>query len=46
MTISKTKRENSGLIKPADMYRALVTEYAIGNFEAPPPPWWEDESIV
>jgi transcriptional regulator with XRE-family HTH domain len=43
---SKEKWQKSGLIKPADMYRALVTEYAVGKFDAPPPPWWEDESII
>lgn len=43
---SRDKWLKSGLIKPQDIYKALVTEYAVGEFDAPPPPWWEDERII
>lgn len=43
---SRNKWLTSGLIKSKDIYRALVTEYAVGAFDAPPPPWWEDDKIV
>lgn len=38
---SRDKWLKSGIVRPDHLYNALVAEYGFGQFENPPPPWWE-----
>ncbi len=41
---SRLKWLKSDIVRPDHIYNALVAEYGFGEFENPPPPWWEEGS--
>lgn len=42
---SRRKWTASGIVRADHIYNALVAEYGFGQFENPPPPWWEPDNL-